>query len=171
MTKKELRIISLKFRTLSSQMLKIDSQEEIGNIQAFFDFITTTELIYNYITSCHNEDYDFDEILNNMGYHDRFVLPANSSELIDFDYQLIQYILTSKRQLFWYGHSYTSSSKFADMISAFMRKVIEPFVVALRSYLEICIIDANDYEVSERACKKDYLFIILPKGFRYSGNH
>lgn len=33
MTKKELRKISLQYRTLSSQMLKIDSQEEVNYIQ------------------------------------------------------------------------------------------------------------------------------------------
>ena len=154
MTKKELRIISLQFRTLSSQMLKIDSQEEISYIQTFFDFITKTELIYDYISSCHSEDYNFDEIFKNMGYHDRLVLPADTNELINFEYQLIRYILTSRRQLFWYGEHYTSSNKFADMISAFMRKVIEPFVVALRSYLEICLIDVTDLEVSEEPAKK-----------------
>lgn len=154
MTKKELRIVSLQFRTLSSQMLKIDSEEEIGHIQTFFDFITNTELIYDYISSCLSEDYNFDEIFKNMGYRDRLVLPADTSELINFEYQLVQYILTGEKQLYSYGFGYTSSNKLADMISAFMRKVIEPFVVALRSYLEICLIEANDLEVSEEPAKK-----------------
>lgn len=164
MTKKELRKISLEFRTLSSQMLKIDLEEEKCYIQAFFDFITKTQIIYDYICSCHNKDYDFDAIFKNMKFHDKFILPADSKELIDYDYQLIQYILSSKRSLFWYGQRYTSSNKFADMISAFMRKVIEPLVVALRSYLEICLIDAEDFEHNEESdqitvflsyCQKD----------------
>ena len=46
MTKKALRKISLQYRTLSSQMLKIDSQEEIGCIQAFYDFITKQKLCF-----------------------------------------------------------------------------------------------------------------------------
>ena len=44
MTKKELRKISLQYRTLSSQMLKIDSQEEINCIKIFFDYITEVAL-------------------------------------------------------------------------------------------------------------------------------
>lgn len=146
MTKKELRKISLQYRTLSSQMLKIDSQEEIGYIQAFYDFITKTDFINEYILSCHREEYNFDDSFKSMGYHDRFVLPSDTNELIDYDYQLIQYVLSNKRRLFWYGQRYTSSNKYADMISAFMRKVIEPFVVALRSYLELALIDADDDE-------------------------
>lgn len=154
MTKNDLRKISLKFRTLSSQMLKIDSQEEIGCIQAFYDYITNTDLIYDYIASCHCKEYNFDEMIKNMKYHDRFVLPADSSELVDYGYQLIQYILASNRPLFWYGERYTSSNKYVDMVSAFMRKVIEPFVVELRSYLEIRLIDVNDYEESEEPAQK-----------------
>ena len=59
MTKKELRKISLQYRTLSSQMLKIDSQEEINCVKIFFDYITNTSFIMEYIFECHKEDYDF----------------------------------------------------------------------------------------------------------------
>ena len=66
--------------------------------------------------------------------------------MIDYGYQLIKHVLESERALFSYGRHYTSSNKFADMIAAFMRKVIEPFVVALRSFLELSIIDTEDIE-------------------------
>ena len=170
MTKKELRIISLQFRTLSSQMLKVDSEEEIVYIQTFFDFISITPFLYDYISSCHTKDYDFDEIFKNLDYHERIALPASQIELIDFEYQLMQYILHGKRPLFYYGEHYTSSNKFADMISAFMRKVIEPFVVALRSYLEISLISMADNEQEEAStqiniflsyCQKDSVFADL----------
>lgn len=146
MTKKELRKISLQFRTLSSQMLKIDSEEEIVFIQSFYDFISETPVIHDYITSCHSEDIDFDLYFKNFGYHEKIILPANQIELIDFEYQLMRYILEGKRHLYWYGERYTSNTKYADMISAFMRKVAEPFVVALRSYLELLMIDCPDDE-------------------------
>ena len=61
MTKKELRKISLQYRTLSSQMLKIDSQEEINCVKIFFDYITKIPFIMAYISDCHKEDYDFAE--------------------------------------------------------------------------------------------------------------
>ena len=164
MTKKELRKISLQFRTLSSQMLKITDQEEKVYIQAFYNFITETPFIHDYIVSCHRKEYDFEAVFKELGYRGKLVLPADQAELIDYEFQLIQFILNSKRQLFYYGERYTSSNKLADMISAFMRKVIEPFVVALRSYLEISLIDADDNELSEETdvktiflsyCQKD----------------
>ena len=153
MTKKELRKISLEFRTLSSQMLKIDSQEEIGFIKAFYSFITETDFICDYIASCHKMDYDFESIYKEKRLYDRLQLPAGQAEIVDFGYQLIQFILKGKRQLFWYGQAYTSSNKFSDMISSFMRKVIEPFVVALRSFLETNLIDTDD--IAEKSETKE----------------
>lgn len=146
MTKKELKKISLQFRTLSSQMLKIDSEEEITHIQAFFDFISENELISDYIKSCHQQDYNFDDIFSKLSYHQKLVLPSGQEVLIDFGYQLLQYLLQGKRRLSFFGRSYTSSNKYADMINAFMRKVIEPFVVALRTFLELSMIDSTDSE-------------------------
>lgn len=163
MTQKELKKISLKFRTLSSQMLKIDSEEEITHIRAFYDYITNTLLIYDYIQKCHKEDYDFEEIFNNLEWREKIILPSDSEELIDFEYQLLTFVLTGKRSLYRFGQNYTSSNKFKDMIEAFMRKVIEPFVVALKSYLEECLIDyedlveesTNDKTVFLSYCQKD----------------
>ena len=154
MTKKELRKISLQFRTLSSQMLKVNSQEEITFLQAFYNFITDTPFIHDYILSCHHNEYDFESVYTRMHYRERLILPVEQEDLIDFEYQLIQFVLNGKRELFFYGESYTSSNKFADMITAFMRKVIEPFVVALRSYLELSLIDAVEYELPESANEK-----------------
>lgn len=146
MTKKELRKISLQYRTFASQMLKIDSEEEKVHIKAFFDFITGTPFIHDYIEKCHREDYSFEDVFSHRRYNEVLILPSDQVDLVDYGYQLINCILESNRSLFIYGQPYTSSNKFADMISAFMRKVVEPFVVALRSYLELSLIDAADSE-------------------------
>ena len=155
MNKKELRVISLQFRTFSAQMLKVDSPEEVVYIKTFFEFITNTPILHDYITTCHTSNYDFGEIFKNLGYRDRLVLPASQTDLIDYEYQLIHYILDSKHPLYYYGEHYTSSNKIADMISAFMRKVIEPFVVALRSYLEIRLIETEETEETEQTEQND----------------
>lgn len=144
-------------------MLKIDSEEEITHIRAFYDYITNTLLIYDYIQKCHKEDYDFEEIFNNLEWREKLILPSDSEELIDFEYQLLTFVLTGKRSLYRFGQNYTSSNKFKDMIEAFMRKVIEPFVVALKSYLEECLIDyedlveesTNDKTIFLSYCQKD----------------
>lgn len=144
MTKKELQKISLQYRTLASQMLKINSQEEMYCIQQFFDFINETSFLMSYIDECITEEYDFKSIFEEKGWRDILELPSNQKELISCGFQLIKYILDGPKQLIGLCMGYTSSNKFSDNIEAFMRKSIEPFVVAVRTYIELNFIDAND---------------------------
>lgn len=144
MTKKELQKISLQYRTLASQMLKINSQEEMYCIQQFFDFINETSFLKSYIDECITEEYDFKSIFEEKGWRDILELPSNQKELISYGFQLIKYILDGPKQLIGLCMGYTSSNKFSDNIEAFMRKSIEPFVVAVRTYIELNFIDAND---------------------------
>ena len=144
MTKKELQKISLQYRTLASQMLKINSQEEMYCIQQFFDFINETSFLMSYIDECITEEYDFKSIFEEKGWRDILELPSNQKELISYGFQLIKYILDGPKQLIGLCMGYTSSNKFSDNIEAFMRKSIEPFVVAVRTYIELNFIDANN---------------------------
>lgn len=146
MTKKELRKISLQYRTLSSQMLKIDSQEEINYVKIFFDYITNTSFIMEYIFECHKEDYDFAEIYKSKSWNDMLTLPSSQEAIVDYGYQLLQYILDGPKQLHALAYGYSNSKKFKDMIAGFMRKAIEPFVTAVKSYLELSLIDCPETE-------------------------
>lgn len=146
MTKKELRKISLQYRTLSSQMLKIDSQEEINYVKIFFDYITNTSFIMEYIFECHKEDYDFAEIYKSKSWNDMLTLPSSQEAIVDYGYQLLQYILDGPKQLHALAYGYSNSKKFKDMIAGFMRKAIEPFVTAVKSYLELSLIDCSETE-------------------------
>lgn len=157
MTKKELRIISLKYRTLASQMLKIDSQEEINCIKMFFDYITNTPVLFEYITKCHKNEYDFKEIYQNKDWRDMLVLPDEEESLVDYGYQLLQYILDGPKQLFHMGQGYSSSRKFKDIIAAFMRKAVEPFVVAVKNYIEIALIECDETETTSPIEKRVFL--------------
>lgn len=158
MNKKELRKISLQYRTLSSQMLKIDAQEEINYIQMFYDYITNTPLIFDYIQSCSKTTYNFKEIYEAKGWNEVLSLPSSQEELVCYGYQLLQYVLEGPKQLFILGHGYTGSNKFKDAIVAFMRKTIEPFVVAIRSFLELELIDCDD-TMPEKVSENKTIFL------------
>ncbi len=154
MTKKELRKISLNYRTLSSQMLKIDSQEELYCIKRFFDFITNTTVIFDYITSCHTTDYDFDALFSDTEWNSPLLLPSSQEDMVDYGYQLLKYILDGPKQLYILGQGYTTSNMFKDAIEAFMRKTVEPFVVVLRSFLELELIDSSEVPEDTQSEKK-----------------
>lgn len=160
MTKKELRKIALQYRTLSSQMLKIDSQEEINCVKIFFDFISNTSFIMDYISTCHKKQYDFEYIYKNKNWNDILALPDSQEAIIDYGYQLLQFILNGSMELHVLAIGYTNSRKFNDMISAFMRKTIEPFVTALKTYLELSLIDCPESEpVTFIASQEKTLFL------------
>lgn len=144
MTKKEMQKISLQYRTLSSQLLKMNSQEEIYCIQQYFDFITGTEFIMDYISKCRIQEYDFEKIFADKGWRDVLVLPSKQEDLVSYGYQLLQYILDGPKKLIGLCMGYTGSNKFADNIEAFVRKSVEPFVVAIRTYIELGFIDCED---------------------------
>ena len=144
MTRKEMQKISLQYRTLSSQMLKMNSQEEMYCIQQYFDFITRTEFIMEYINECKMQEYDFEQIFLDKGWREVLVLPSKQEELISYGYQLLQYILDGPKNLIGLCMGYTGSNKFADNIEAFVRKSIEPFVVAVRTHIELGFIDSED---------------------------
>lgn len=167
MTRKELRKISLQYRTLSSQMLKTDSQEEINRIKIFFDYITNTSFIMKYISKCHKEDYDFAEIYKNKSWNDMLTLPDSQEAIIDYGYQLLQYILDGPKQLHALAFGCTGSKKFKDMIAAFMRKTIEPFVTAVKSYLELSLIDCpeGELEVTDESREKTLFLSYCQKDF------
>lgn len=144
MTKKEMQKISLKYRTLSSQMLKMNSQDEMYCVQQFYDFITETKFIIDYISECRTCEYDFKQIFAEKGWREVLALPSKQEDLVSYGYQLLQYILDGPKNLISLCIGYTGSNKFSENIEAFVRKSIEPFVVAIRTYIELEFIDCED---------------------------
>lgn len=144
MNRKEVQKISLKYRTLSAQLLKVNSQSEMYCIKQFFDFVTNTSFLISYVNSCRSIDYDFKQIFSEKGWNDVLILPSDEEELVSYGYQLLAYILDGPKDLYSLSMGYSSSTKFADNIEAFIRKSIEPFVVAIRTYIELAFIDADE---------------------------
>lgn len=161
MNKIELRKISLEFRTLASQMLKIDSVEEINFLMMFYSFISENILIKSYIDSCFSQKYDFEKIINETDHDNAIELPSSSQKMVSFGYQLIGYILEDRNRLLNIPISlgYTSSRKLTEIIQAFIRKSIEPFIVALRTFLELELINSNEISVEKKESQKKTIFL------------
>ena len=158
MTKNEIRVISLKYRTLAAQMLKVDSQNDMNYVKMFLDFVTDTAFINAYIVNCHKNNYDFDKIISNKSWNEPFNIPSNTEDMIDFDYQLLRYIVDNKKTLYSVGGAYSNSNSIKDIISAFIRKVFEPFINSIRTYLEISMINLDgSTEPEENANKLIFL--------------
>jgi len=153
MSKQELKKISIQFRTLASQMLKIDNDSEIGYIDTFVVFINSTSIISEFIESCHSKEYDIDFDMQNKGNWQPISLPKPQEELVDYVYQILKAISKNNNLMRKWSFTYTASNKFADKYQSFMRKTIEPFVHALRSFLELQMVDSEIVEVVEEKKK------------------
>ena len=155
--RKELQKISLKYRTLSGQLLKVNAQSEIYCIQQFYNFVKNTPLLISYINECRITEYDFKKIFSEKEWNSVLSLPPDEKELVSYGYQLLEYILDGPKELFGLCMGYTDSRKYSDNIEAFIRKSIEPFVVALRTYLEIEFIDADDEQIQDMPIENIFL--------------
>lgn len=144
MNKTEWRKISVQFRTLSSQMLKVESDSDIGFISAFVDYIDSTEALSTYIKFCHTKEYDIAADMKAKSPWQSVTLPIKQEDLIDYVYQILKLIHNDGKLLRIWSFSYTTSNKFSDKYQAFMRKTVEPFVHALRTYIELQLIDSTD---------------------------
>lgn len=164
MNKKEIQIISLRYRTLSSQLLKVNSQDELYRIKQFVEFINQTSFLQDYINECRTVDYDFDRIFKEKGWREVLALPEQEKELISFGYQLLCYIIDGSKNLESLCWGYSGGKRFSEDIEAFMRKTVEPFVIALRTIIEIGFIDCvdeNEFDENKKItiflsyCQKD----------------
>ena len=159
MTRKEMQKISLQYRTLSSQMLKMNCQEEMYCIQQYFDFVTNMPFIMNYINKCETQKYDFNQIFEDKEWMNILELPSKKEELVSYGYQLLQYILDGPKDLIGLCMGYTRSNKISDNIEAFVRKSIEPFVVAVRMYIELSFIDCEEETATDTENKITTIFL------------
>ena len=159
MTRKELKKISLQYRTLAAQMLKVNSQDEMYCIQQFYDFITQTPYIYDYIISCRGNNIDFKTVFKNKDYGSVLILPSKQEEMVDYGYHLLGYILDGPKSLISISYGYSNSRTISDNIEAFVRKTIEPFVIALRTFIELGYIDIEDENEPEADKVKKHIFL------------
>lgn len=159
MNKNEWRKISVQFRTLSSQMLKVESDSDIGFISGFVDYIDSTEALSAYIKSCHTKEYDIAADMQAKSQWQSVALPTKQEDLIDYVYQILKLICDNGKLLRIWSFGYTTSNKFSDKYQAFMRKTVEPFIHALRTYIELQLIDSSDNADLSSIDEKIYIFL------------
>jgi hypothetical protein len=137
-------------------MLKVENDTEVGYINMFVDYIDSTPVTSKYIAACHTKEYDIVADMKSKRNWQPVTLPSKQEELIDYVYQLLKLISEDMKLLRAWAFEYSTSNKMVDKYQAFMRKTVEPFVHALRSYIELQLIDSTDTPV-EGAQKKIFL--------------
>ena len=151
MNKNELRKISAQFRRISAQFLSMESEEEFNYLIDLMDFIDNNPVLIDYVTKCKTQVFDIEKAISDKGNWRPLVLPAGTEQVISFVYQLLDYCRLNPNKFRGLIFNYSSSKTYSEKYQAFTRKTVAPFINYLLSYLEVCLIDAENATTNDKA--------------------
>lgn len=138
-SRKDLKIVSRNFRSVSSRLLTCAFEDFNANIKRLYNYIENESIIIEYIKSCIDEEYNIENEINEVSQsYGRAVFDQylTEREEISFTYQLLKYISEKNIDFLKYAMGYAHSNKFQDMTKGFAERVVLPFVNDIDSYLE-----------------------------------
>ena len=138
-SKKELRKISRKFRTLASNVINSYYTEQNAHLDEMMHYLEQTLLIKEYLKSLEYDIEGLDDLLNNIsvsyGRH-ALNLGSDSNKRSYLLYRVFSYIIENKLPTYTFGWYYTDSNKYQDMAKEFGNRMIYPFVVEIENYIK-----------------------------------
>lgn len=138
-TKTELKILIKEFLVASNRVLRAGYEIYASELLKFIRFIETHELIFEYIKSCGEPEYDVEkevnEVENSFGRSIFSLGTTNENEVANI-YAVIKYLADNN----YTGHSYvfygySSSKKFQDKVNAFGDEFIRVLISHIENYL------------------------------------
>lgn len=138
-TKIELKILIKDFLTASNRVLSAGYEIYAEELGKFIRFLKTQDLIFNYILSCGEPEYDVEQevgdVCNSYG-RSIFSLGSTDENEVANIFAVIQYLAENNyggRSFVYYG--YSSSNKFQDKVNAFGDKFVRVLITHIENYL------------------------------------
>lgn len=138
-SKKELRKISRKFRTLASNVMNSYCEEQNANLTELIIYCKQTPLIYEYLQRLAYDIDGLDNLLNaiNNSYgREALDLGTNSDNRTYLLYKAFSYITENELKTYNFGWYYAHSNKYQDMAKAFGDRLVYPFAVEIENYMK-----------------------------------
>lgn len=134
-SKKELRKISRKFRTLASNVMNSYYGEQNANLEEMMNYIEKTSLIKEYLHSLEYDVDGLDDLLNTISnsYGRKVLNLGNDSNKRTYLLYRAFSFITGTYTFGWY---YASSNKYQDMAKAFGDRMVYPFVLEVENYMK-----------------------------------
>ena len=151
-TKKDLKMLSVRFRTVASRLLKTSYDEGMSNLKRFITFIESDLIIYDFIQKQQFKIFDIESIF--AGYHYQYIggypIPNESEkDEIAFTYQLLKYGLKNYHNDYhgyaWLAKAYQTKSS-QEGIDLFNKNVVQPFVHYIENHLTQLQVDMGEDE-------------------------
>lgn len=138
-TKVDLKILIKEFLSASNRILRAGYEVYATELSKFISFLETHELIFEYINSCGEPEYDVkeevDEICNSYG-RSIFSLGSTNEKEVANIYAVVKYLGENNyngRSYIYFG--YSSSKKFQDKVNSFGDKFIRVLITHIENYL------------------------------------
>ena len=131
--KKQLKIISLEFRTIANRLINCHWQTGMDLLKKFITYIDTNEIIRDYIQSYVNPDdfkdykYQTGIVYSSMG--------DSKQEEISFTYQFLKYAVDNCKSDIYHSLAWGYAKEANDAVKEFCTRIILPFVNYIEGYL------------------------------------
>jgi len=131
--KKQLKIISLEFRTIANRLINCHWQTGMDLLKKFITYIDTNEIIRDYIQSYVNPDdfkdykYQTGIVYSSMG--------DSKQEEISFTYQFLKYAVDNCKSDIYRSLAWGYAKEANDAVKEFCTRIILPFVNYIEGYL------------------------------------
>lgn len=138
-TKVELKILIKEFLAASNRILRAGYEIYASELGKFVRFLKTQDIIYDYIVSCGEPEYDVEQEVKamcNTYKRSFFSLGSTDENEVANIFAVIQYLAEnnySGRSAVYYG--YSSSEKFQDKVDAFGDKFVRVLITHIENYL------------------------------------
>ena len=131
--KKQLKIISLEFRTIANRLINCHWQTGMDLLRKFISYIDTNEVISDYVQSYVNPD-DFKDYKYQSGIV--YVSMGDSKqEEISFTYQFLKYAVDNCKSDMYHDLAWGYAKEPNDAVKEFCTRIILPFVNYIEGYL------------------------------------
>jgi len=144
-TCEELSKLSLDLRVISSRLMGSSFEDASDNLKRFLSFVDAApilrQLIDDSMAHCGRE-WDMGAIVNQIQPGNPYMIPTDKHEEIAFTYNLLRFILESKREYWRFCYCYLDcGTKLQNYVDKFHRHVVHPFCQHLASHLQQVSID------------------------------
>ena len=131
--KKQLKIISLEFRTIANRLINCHWQTGMDLLKKFITYIDTNEIIRDYIQSYVNPD-DFKDYKYQTGVFYTSMGDSKQEE-ISFTYQFLKYTIDNCKSDIYHSLAWGYAKEANDAVKEFCTRIILPFVNYIEGYL------------------------------------
>ena len=128
--KKQLKIISIEFRTIANRLITCNHQTGMDLLKKFIAYIDGNELISEYIKGYVNPD-DFEPVEKGTCFSS---MGDTKQEEISYTYQYLKYAIENYHS-FYHDMAWCYAREANDAVKEFCNRIILPFVYYIEEYL------------------------------------